>query len=102
MSEADNPIASKSGRSRHEMAKEAGELLALCMEYICADSGAPVNSIRFSKTDEGWLLTLKARSAARGGLVCFYGGRAPGDCMDMLMYDLYHSTGLKWKPDKYA
>ena len=101
MSVADNPSVHSTGMTRHRAAAESGELLALVFEYLCADAGAPVNSIRFSRTQDGWLLTLKARSAHRGGLICFEAGRTLEDCIEQAFYDVYHD-GLKWREDKYA
>lgn len=76
--------------------------MACLMEELCADSGAPVREVKWVAGSDGWLLVLKAVSRSRGALVCFYGGRTVEDCVEAVVYDLYHKPGLKWKKDRYA
>jgi hypothetical protein len=71
-------------------------------EWVVADTGAPVHEIRLKKTDGGWMLLLKARSATRGALVVIVGGKTIEDCHNTLAYAMTHEPGVKWKPDRYA
>lgn len=63
---------------------------------------APLQGMNMYKTEGGWLLVVKTKSASRGALVCFYGGATLGDCASQLAYDFHHNPGITWKPDKYA
>jgi hypothetical protein len=64
-------------------------------------TNAPLKGFNCYKTEGGWLLVIKTASVQRGALVAFYGGATVGDCVDQLVYDMFHEPGIRWKGDKY-
>lgn len=85
-----------------DIMQQGATAVAALVEALAADSGAPINGVKFHRTEGGWLLVVKTTSASRGALVCFYGGQTIEDCFEQLIYDVYHKPGIKWKADKYA
>lgn len=64
-------------------------------------TGAPLCGLNFKKTDAGWLLVVKAVSAQRGGVVAFFGGADPEDCLDNFARTAASRYGINWKQDLY-
>jgi hypothetical protein len=82
--------------------------LARALSFIlCANEQIPwytgylYTGHSMSKTDDGYLLVVRARRGNGGeAIVAMYGGWVPYDCWVGLAQDLHHRD-VRWKPDKF-
>lgn len=72
------------------------------LQEMAYHTGAPIEGLNFKSVDGGWLLIVKARSARRGALVAFFGGRDPDECLEAFWAQACVKPGVHWKPDKYV
>lgn len=102
MSAAEGSLPKETPPPYSWLASDSGDFLQGWYDDLVTLSSAPIHEVKLTAVEGGWLLMLKARSASRGALVCFYGGETVGDCVDKLHYDLTHRPGVRWKPDRFA
>lgn len=70
-------------------------------ELIAYYSGVPITGFNLRRKGDAWLLTVKARSAQRGAIVCFVAGQTPSEAVAEFISLAGAKNGLNWKPDKY-
>lgn len=61
---------------------------------------AALTGVNAKKTDEGWLMVLKAEFK-EGAKVAFVGGRDYAECLEETLFML-ESRGLHWREDRFA
>lgn len=74
---------------------------AATWELIAFYSGVPITGFNLRRKGDAWLLTVKARSAQRGAIVCFTAASSPSECVAEFVSLAGVKNGLNWKPDKY-
>jgi len=71
------------------------------VEEVAWLTGAPLRGMNFKKREEDWLLVVKSYSAQRGGVVSFFSGSSPEDCLENFFYAGSHRPGVTWVEDLY-
>lgn len=61
---------------------------------------AALTGVNAKKTEEGWLMVLKAEFK-EGAKVAFVGGRDYAECVEETLFQL-ESRGLHWREDRFA
>jgi len=99
-SEVKNPAENGTGQKSHASHRFlAGE--HSIVEEVAWLTGAPLRGMNFKKREGDWLLVVKSYSAQRGGVVSFFSGSSPEDCLENFFYAGSHRPGVTWVEDLY-